>query len=158
LRHWRPRIERLLGALMRYKDGEAPGGLFREIEDAMFEAHAAARKHLKAARDVEMPALKNIEAGAPLSRYLLDAPLVASPGQARGGRFKLGRFMDQLVEIHQKALRLDFKSMGNILALQERISQKWFAAHPKFVPLQPAPAAAPAKAAPVARRPPAKGT
>lgn len=43
-------------------------------------------------------------------------------------------FLSQIGEVLEKMARALFKSLGGLLALQERIAEKWAAAHPATAP------------------------
>src|SRR5882724_11700908 len=89
-------------------------------------AHHALRDALRAAEDMPMPALKNMPAGQPLRQFLLEKKLVDSIGkhdQAISGPW-IKDLLSQVREVQKKVDRIHFKSLGSILALQERISQQ----------------------------------
>jgi hypothetical protein len=91
------------------------------------EAHRALKKNLAAADDIRLPALKNVNAGEPLSSYLLSSALLREPKNLPGsidGKW-IGRFLEQLGEVADKAKRIQAKNVGGILAFQEKIARDW---------------------------------
>src|SRR5262249_24568052 len=82
---------------------------------------------LRDANKLLVPALKHMTAGAPLGQFLLDEPLIRPlpvPVSTLDGQW-IGRFMEQLNAVIVKLRRIHFKSLGGILALQEKIGSAW---------------------------------
>lgn len=93
-------------------------------------AHGALGEALQTAAALRFPALKNVTPGAPLGPMLLSRPLVPCifvRGNSLDGDL-IGQFMAQLAEVLDRAQRVHFKSLGGILALQEKIAEQWLAA------------------------------
>ena len=89
-----------------------------------------------------LPALQNMAEGAALSACLLDEVLVGpQPGpedRIDGGW--AAALAKQVSQIEERSRRLYFKSMGAILARQEKIAAAWREKHPDpTVPEEPAP-------------------
>jgi hypothetical protein len=109
----------------------------RELTQAEFHvalavlgnAHDALSQLLEAAGKLRLPALRNVTPGEPLGPLLLSGPLIhrlSGASNCLDGAW-IGRFLGQLGEVLDKAQRLHFKSLGGILALQERIAEQWAA-------------------------------
>lgn len=102
--------------------------------DLMFgglrRAHEAFEGVLTRAARVGLPALRNVEAGAPLRGFLLGSKLVSmSPligSEVLDGAW-LGAFFNQMAEVADKLDRLCGKNLGGLLALQERVAQEFMA-------------------------------
>jgi hypothetical protein len=77
------------------------------------------------ARQVNFPAMKNFEEGAGLADFILEGKLVPEPPT----RFIKGEWVDKLMtqlnHVRNRCFRLHFKSIGGILALQEKIAAAW---------------------------------
>lgn len=101
---------------------------FNEISRLMREARGALANALHLASQLGLPALRNMQAGARFSHFLLTDPLVDElpSGSSITGEW-VGKLMGQLHEVQSKARRIHFKSIGAILALQEKISGQWAA-------------------------------
>jgi Zn-dependent protease with chaperone function len=104
---------------------------FQQALPVFRAAHHALRDALRAAEDMAMPALKNMPAGQPLRHFLLEKKLVdgiSKHDQAISGPW-IKDLLSQMREVQKKVDRIHFKSLGGILALQERISadclQRW---------------------------------
>ncbi len=90
-------------------------------------AHDALAQQLAAAGGLRLPALKNVTPGEPLGPFLMSGPLVPRLSDRPSGFDGewIGRFLGQLGEVLDKARRLHFKSLGGILALQEKLAEQW---------------------------------
>jgi Zn-dependent protease with chaperone function len=98
-----------------------------EVVRLFANARTALGQVLKQADDLPMPALRNLEAGKPLGELLLDEELVVKihkSDRELSGEW-IGAFMRQLGEVTDRLRRMHFKSVGGLLALQERIEQQW---------------------------------
>ena len=102
---------------------------FRQALDCAGEAHDTLSKTLWNAGKLELPALSNVEDGTLLKTLLRMKPLIRGLHQDEtmlNGAW-IGKFMGQLHEVIEKLARVLFKSLGGILALQERTVQAWLA-------------------------------
>jgi Zn-dependent protease with chaperone function len=132
---------------------------FRHALGVMREAVEALRSQLEGAHTLRLPPLRNMTAGEPLGPFLLSPPVMRNIGpdaQSLDGQW-INQYMNQNGEVMDKLARVLFKSLGGLLALQERIAERWAATPPPPAPeaaTEPAPEAAPAVAAePVADDP-----
>lgn len=99
-------------------------GTFQQALPIFRSAHQALRDALRAAEAMPMPALKNMPAGQPLRDFLLEQKLVddiSKHDRAISGPW-IKDLLRQMGEVQRKVDRIHFKSLGGILALQERIS------------------------------------
>jgi Zn-dependent protease with chaperone function len=97
-------------------------GVFRQAHHVLF-------KNLKAADHLRLPALKNMEPGELLGPFLLSRPLIPQLGNQQNtldGEW-INQFLGQVGEVLDKTQRIHFKSLGGILALQERVAERWAA-------------------------------
>jgi hypothetical protein len=91
-----------------------------------------------------IPALKNMVAGTPLRQFLLEKRLVdglSKYEQSLSPKW-INKLLDQMREVQKKADRIHYKSLGGILALQERVCQEClqqWANLPAVTPLPPRP-------------------
>jgi hypothetical protein len=88
-------------------------------------------EQLQTAGRLRVPALKNLTPGEPLAPFLMSRPLIHRLSDAQNsldGAW-IGKFLEQLGEVLEKATRIHFKSLGGILALQEGIMERWTALH-----------------------------
>ncbi len=82
---------------------------------------------LDAAHSLRLPALKNMTAGDSLGPFLLTSPVIKNlpaDTQTLDGAW-INHFMNQVNEVLDKLARVLFKSLGGLLALQERIAEHW---------------------------------
>ncbi len=104
---------------------------FHHLRDVFDRAHQALGEKVAAAGALHLPALKNVSAGEPLGPFLLGRPLVRGPSRSSVDGKWVNAFMEQVGEVIDKAGRIHFKSLGGILALQERIAEQWTALQAK---------------------------
>ncbi len=121
----------VLNFLQSLKSSQLDTEAFREILAILRETHHVLRDALKSAEDMTIPALKNMTAGEPLRPFLLEKRLIeglSKYDQSFNTRW-IAKLLDQMNEVQKKVDRLHFKSLGGILALQERIAtecqQRW---------------------------------
>jgi Zn-dependent protease with chaperone function len=102
---------------------------FGEVLNIFREAHVVLTDSLNTADRLLLPALKNMTAGEPLGYFLLDQKMVKGfwPKASSIDGKKVQKFLQQMGEVQDKVRRIHFKSLGGILALQERIGQRWTA-------------------------------
>jgi Zn-dependent protease with chaperone function len=104
---------------------------FQEALGIFREAHHALRDALKASEDMTIPSLKNMPAGESLRKFLLQKRLVEGLSKYEQSLSPqwINKLLDQMREVQKKVDRIHFKSLGGILALQERVSneclQRW---------------------------------
>jgi Zn-dependent protease with chaperone function len=123
---------------------------YQNFLGAVLGAHEALRVQLKAAGGLLLPPLKNMAAGSALGPFLLVEPLVSEmrPDAVSIEGAWLYRLMNQMGEVIDKLARILFKSLGGLLALQERIAERWETARTAPPPAEPPPAEVAAEAAP----------
>jgi Zn-dependent protease with chaperone function len=105
---------------------------FQQVLRFFREADENLEQQLTLASKLTIPPLKNVPAGQLLGPFLLDRPLVHRLGpsdKSLSGEW-IGRFMGQCDEVCTKLRRVHFKSLGNILALQESIARDWLVQNP----------------------------
>jgi len=100
---------------------------FEQAFNLFREAHRTLERSLVTARPLRMPPLKNIAEGERLAGYLLPRSLVhelSDTERSLDGKW-IARFMEQFTEVCDRAQRIHSKSLGAILALQEKIAHNW---------------------------------
>ncbi len=106
---------------------------FQAALDVFGQAHDALSNLLDTADRLHLPPLKNFTAGEMLGPFLLSQSLLQPicVDQNRLDGDWIGRFLEQVGEVLDKTNRMQNKSMGGILALQEKLAQQW-SAHSGF--------------------------
>lgn len=89
------------------------------------EARKALKSVLREAREINMPAMKNFEEGERLAEFLLDQDLIREAGESGVSMKWIMKLFRQLEQVERKAARLHFKSLGQILALQESVADRF---------------------------------
>ncbi|HUR54856.1 MAG TPA: M48 family metallopeptidase, partial [Gemmataceae bacterium] len=112
-----------IGVLIRMK--QLPPDFFAEVMQVLRDSWKTLKKIVQDAREVNFPAMKNFEEGERLADFILEDKLVPEPPT----RFIKGEWVDklmtQLQRVRNRCFRLHFKSIGGILAVQEKISAAW---------------------------------
>ncbi|MFO0969154.1 MAG: M48 family metallopeptidase [Gemmataceae bacterium] len=100
---------------------------FAAVRHGLTEAAGRLHQLLRDANERRIPALRNISAGTVLRDFLLHKPVVRHLGTAEQTIAPdwIQELLGQLAEVQDKLKRILFKSMGGILALQERIVDKY---------------------------------
>ncbi|QEL14530.1 M48 family metallopeptidase [Limnoglobus roseus] len=100
---------------------------FIELMHVLREGRSALRKIVRAAKELDMPAMKNFEEGDRLADFLLDEDIVKElPETYVKGKW-VQKLMVQLDKVMSRSARLHGKSLGGILRLQEDIAKKFLA-------------------------------
>lgn len=93
---------------------------FAEIMHGLRKARRTLKESLRQADEMDMPAMANFVEGQKLGDFLLDQTLVREfPENFVKGQ-QIGKLMEQMELVLSRSSRLHFKSLGGILALQER--------------------------------------
>jgi Zn-dependent protease with chaperone function/Zn-finger nucleic acid-binding protein len=121
--------ERLGFALGRFaeQNGKVVSGqVFSELSREFRWVRDTFRRAMEEADALRLPPLPNVEAGASLGPLLWDRPLVGRLGEtgSLSGK-KIQKLHEQLAEVIVRARYVHFKSLGGVLALQEKIARQW---------------------------------
>lgn len=100
-----------------------------EVMQVLRQSWRALKNILKDARDINLPAMRNFEEGERLADFILPDKLVPElPLTYVKGKW-VAKLLDQLDAVRTRCFRLHFKSVGGILALQEKIAAAWQEKH-----------------------------
>jgi hypothetical protein len=83
---------------------------------------------IKDAREINLPAMKNFAEGERLADFILEGKMVPEPPLSELKGVWVQKLMNQLLGVKNRCFRLHFKSVGGILAMQEKIAAAWIAA------------------------------
>jgi hypothetical protein len=98
-----------------------------EVMQVLRDSWRALKKIIQDAREINLPAMKNFEEGERLADFILETKMVPEPPLSYvKGNWCL-KLVDQLGSVRSRCFRLHFKSVGGILALQEKIAAAWIA-------------------------------
>ena len=104
---------------------EVKNDFVTQVLHVLREARTALRKLLREAREINMPAMKNFEEGEELADFLLDEDLIREAGEHGVSGKWIDKLFRQLTQVRDKASRLHFKSLGQILSLQEGVAEQF---------------------------------
>jgi len=131
-RHHSRQADFFIGVIVNAK--EVDPDLFAEVSHVLRDARKALKKVLREADEINMPAMKNFVEGEKLGHFLLNEEVVRElSSNIIKGKW-LDKLMNQLGEVQAKAARLHFKSLGGILALQEKIAADFLAKQKQTAP------------------------
>ena len=124
------KAEAYLNAFYAAARGEwqAPPDFNNEVLQVLRASWKALKMIVKDARDINLPAMKNFEEGERLADFILEGKMVPEPPLDGVKGIWIDKLQKQLQGVRQKCFRLHFKSVGGVLALQEKIAAKWTAA------------------------------
>lgn len=117
--------------LANVQDAMLDENAFHVLIEVFRQAYNALKQVLEEAEVVVFPELANMPAGKPVRPFLLEGRLADKPTHFDTGiRSKwLVKFANQFHDVERRLDRLHFKSLGNMLALQEdigaRAEKKW---------------------------------
>jgi hypothetical protein len=104
---------------------QAPPDFPGEVIQVLREQWKALKNIIKDAREINLPAMKNFEEGENLADFILEGKMVPEPPLSYVKGVWIDKLMNQLQGVRQKCFRLHFKSVGGVLALQEKIAAQW---------------------------------
>jgi Zn-dependent protease with chaperone function len=96
-----------------------------EVMSILREAWRALKRILQDAREINLPAMKNFEEGENLADFILEGKMVPEPPLSYVKLDWCQKLVDQLNGVRTRCFRLHCKSLGGILALQERVTAEW---------------------------------
>jgi Zn-dependent protease with chaperone function len=109
---------------------QIPQDLIAEAMHVFRQARKSLKEILRHAREMDIPMLKHFTGTEALDEFLLNETLIKELPEDFVQVRWLQKLDRQLGQVLKKSARLYFKSMGNILALQEQIAQKFNAQLP----------------------------
>ncbi len=112
-----------LNFLQSNRSGRMAENHFRSVLSMLRESHAGLKEALRQAEDLTFPSLKNVPAGKLVRGFLLEGKLIRglSDYETNITNEWLNKFLTQLNRVKKKVDRIHYKSLGAILALQEKI-------------------------------------
>lgn len=108
-------------------DGPAHPDLIAEFMQVLRKAWKTLKNIVQDAREINMPAMKNFEEGERLADFILDKKMAPEPPMhiANVRVAWVQKLVDQLRDVRRRCGRLHWKSVGGILAMQEKIAAAW---------------------------------
>ncbi len=99
--------------------------LVAEVMQVLRQAWRTLKNIVKDARDLNLPAMRNFEEGENLADFILEDKLVSEPPLSYVKGKWVEKLLRQLDSVRSRCFRLHWKSVGGILALQEKIAEEW---------------------------------
>ena len=104
-----------------------PPDFFEEIHRRLKSARNALVESHERARGLRMPEMVNIPAGRSLHRLIFDQEVLREPSTYSIRGTWISKLLNQLALMRHRVNRMDFKSLGAILQMQERVAAEWHA-------------------------------
>jgi hypothetical protein len=124
------KVELFYDMLFNRAPDQVTHDLITEAMHAFRKARKGLKEILRDARDMDIPMLKNFTGQEALDEFLLDETLIKElPEEYVDTRWVKKMYL-QLGQVLKKSARLYFKSLGNILAMQEQIAKEFNAQLP----------------------------
>jgi hypothetical protein len=131
-------VQTIHGAIARAQDGimdvlegieqdevALPPEFFEEVRRRMKEARDVLEWCLDLAQEMRTPELANIPAGRRFDRLIFDQEVLRDPGVYSIRGTWINKLLQQLAVMRRRVNRMDFKSLGAILQLQDRLAAEW---------------------------------
>jgi Zn-dependent protease with chaperone function len=112
--------------LQNLRSGQLESQHFQEALNIFREAHHTLRDALRSSEEMTIPPLKNMAGGTSLRKFLLQKRLLeglSKYDQSLNSKW-INKLLDQMQEVQKKVDRIHFKSLGGMLALQERVAEE----------------------------------
>jgi Zn-dependent protease with chaperone function len=119
-----------IGAYMAASRGEiqVPNDFGAEVISVLRGAWKVLKNIVRDAKEINLPAMKNFAEGDRLADFILEGKMVPEPPLSELKGAWVSKLMTQLQGVKNRCFRLHFKSLGGILALQEKAAAAWVAA------------------------------
>jgi Zn-dependent protease with chaperone function len=112
---------------LEQEDTVLPPDFFEEVRHRFKLARNALRDCLARAGELRTPEMANIPAGRRLDRLIFDREVLREPGEYSIRGAWVNKLLTQLAVMRHRVNRLDFKSLGAILQMQDRLAADWHA-------------------------------
>ncbi len=120
------RVEDILEGLNHFKDN-IPPWFFEDLMETLKEGRRGLKKCLQQAEEMTTPAMANVEKGTNFDALIFEGELLREIPET----FVTGKWIDKLLKqlgmTRQRILRMDFKSLGAILLMQDKMHAAWLA-------------------------------
>jgi hypothetical protein len=119
------RVDDVVAACSHFEDGLLPEDYFYWAMDTLRAARQTLLDCIDRARELRTPELANIKAGTRLHTLIFDQEVLHDLPRSHinpGWIIKLGR---QMGRMRNRVCRMDFKSLGALLQLQDRLAEEW---------------------------------
>ncbi|MBY0229065.1 MAG: M48 family metalloprotease [Gemmataceae bacterium] len=125
----RPFLEMAL-ALLSDSGGQMDYAEFAAVRSQLIDSYDIMLRCLNRADKLPLPKLKNLKQGEMLGWFLLGVKTVKPlrPTTTRITTAWISKFLGQIAAIEDRIRRIHFKSLGGLLAHQERVREEWLKA------------------------------
>jgi hypothetical protein len=145
--HWQ--VEDVIEGVNHYGE-DLPEGFFEEMQEILRNAREVLLWCLDEARKLRTPAMANIKKGTRFDTLIFEGNVVRELPHSFVKSTWINNLMGQLGLMRHRVNRMDFKSWGAILQMQDRLAAEWYARPegeeplPELIVVEEPPAPAPA--------------
>jgi hypothetical protein len=144
---------------LQHFGSELPDGFFELARETFDAGRRAMRDCLGDAHHLRTPVLANIKKGTRLDSLIFEYDLLREPPRTYMKGTWVNKLLNQMGQMRNRLKRMDFKSLGAILQMQDRLAVEWVnkVAPPGVVVDDPLPELIVVEEPPVKRKPAAGG-
>lgn len=115
---------------LEYYGEELPEGFFEEVQGVLRAAREALERSLDRARGMRTPEMANIRMGTRFDKLIFDGNVLGELPFSFIKRAWIDKLLKQLGLMRHRLNRMDFKSFGAILRMQDRMAAEWLGQAP----------------------------
>jgi hypothetical protein len=110
---------------------DVPDGFVEELMDTFRSARGVLRRCIDDARQMRTPEMANIGKGTRFDGLIFEGQLVRDLPETFIKGTWIAKFVAQLDRTRHRVNRMDYKSLGAILQMQDRLAAEWLAKQPR---------------------------
>jgi hypothetical protein len=119
------RVDDVVEGVAHFEDGLLPEDYFEWAMDTFRTARQTMQDCLDQARTLRTPELANIKAGTRLNTLIFDQEVLRELPRSFIKGAWIGKLARQMGRMRLRLCRMDFKSLGALLQLQDRLAEEW---------------------------------
>jgi len=116
----------ILDGLQHYGE-ELPDGFFEEMQDVLRHGREVIDENVRRAQSMRTPQMANIKQGTRLDKLIFEGEVLKELPRTFIKGVWIDKLLAQLGMLRQRVNRMDFKSFGAILQMQDRLAAEWLA-------------------------------
>jgi len=117
-------VDDILDGLRHYGE-ELPDGFFEEMQEVLRSAREVVAENLRRAETMRTPQMANIKAGTRLDKLIFEGEVLKELPRTFIKGTWIDKLLFQLGMLRQRVNRMDFKSFGAILHMQDGLAAEW---------------------------------
>lgn len=117
-------VEDIYAGLLHFGENPPPG-FFEEMMDVFSNARRTMKRNLKRASEMLTPAMANVKKGTRFDKLIFELELLRELPETYVKGTWIETLREQMVHMRSRVNRMDFKSLGAILQMQDRFFKEW---------------------------------